>query len=113
FEAFFYSSRRRHTSFSRDWSSDVCSSDLNAFLDGELVEASGFTALIHENLFPLAGSPLAERGRSVAGVNRKRCIKRMCHCRYIRVAEHAPDLGIVDTRSAAGMEVDTIIDLRH
>src|SRR5690606_39728339 len=23
-----YSSRRRHTSFSRDWSSDVCSSDL-------------------------------------------------------------------------------------
>src|SRR5690606_39535985 len=25
---FFFSSRRRHTSFSRDWSSDVCSSDL-------------------------------------------------------------------------------------
>src|SRR5690606_30676473 len=25
---FFLSSRRRHTSFSRDWSSDVCSSDL-------------------------------------------------------------------------------------
>src|SRR5690606_40380094 len=27
---FFFSSRRRHTSFSRDWSSDVCSSDLKA-----------------------------------------------------------------------------------
>src|SRR2546429_4004319 len=25
---FFFSSRRRHTSWSRDWSSDVCSSDL-------------------------------------------------------------------------------------
>src|SRR5690606_40493466 len=25
---FFFSSSRRHTSFSRDWSSDVCSSDL-------------------------------------------------------------------------------------
>src|SRR5436309_14120224 len=25
---FFFSSRRRHTSFSRDWSSDVCSPDL-------------------------------------------------------------------------------------
>src|SRR5436309_16106826 len=25
---FFFSSRRRHTIFSRDWSSDVCSSDL-------------------------------------------------------------------------------------
>src|SRR5690606_40864457 len=27
---FFFSSRRRHTRFSRDWSSDVCSSDLKA-----------------------------------------------------------------------------------
>src|SRR5690606_40724459 len=26
---FFFSSRRRHTRFSRDWSSDVCSSDLS------------------------------------------------------------------------------------
>src|SRR5690606_39728384 len=26
---FFFSSRRRHTRFSRDWSSDVCSSDLH------------------------------------------------------------------------------------
>src|SRR5690606_40837170 len=28
-EYFFFSSRRRHTRFSRDWSSDVCSSDLH------------------------------------------------------------------------------------
>src|SRR2546429_6250136 len=27
---FFFSSRRRHTRCSRDWSSDVCSSDLDA-----------------------------------------------------------------------------------
>src|SRR5690606_40823922 len=27
---FFFSSRRRHTRFSRDWSSDVCSSDLDS-----------------------------------------------------------------------------------
>src|SRR5690606_40724412 len=26
-----FSSRRRHTRFSRDWSSDVCSSDLSAY----------------------------------------------------------------------------------
>src|SRR5690606_39468075 len=26
--SFFFTSRRRHTRFSRDWSSDVCSSDL-------------------------------------------------------------------------------------
>src|SRR5690606_41010027 len=29
---FFFSSRRRHTRFSRDWSSDVCSSDLACFM---------------------------------------------------------------------------------
>src|SRR5690606_10207776 len=29
FFLFFFSSRRRHTRFSRDWSSDVCSSDLD------------------------------------------------------------------------------------
>src|SRR2546421_8822401 len=32
---FFFSSRRRHTRSDRDWSSDVCSSDLSA-VDGEL-----------------------------------------------------------------------------
>src|SRR5690606_39480172 len=31
---YFFSSRRRHTIFSRDWSSDVCSSDL--YSDPEL-----------------------------------------------------------------------------
>src|SRR6266511_440178 len=29
---FFFSSRRRHTRFSRDWSSDVCSSDLTTLV---------------------------------------------------------------------------------
>src|SRR5690606_41581418 len=31
---FFFSSRRRHTRFSRDWSSDVCSSDLKVARHG-------------------------------------------------------------------------------
>src|SRR2546428_12686858 len=31
---FFFSSRRRHTRSDRDWSSDVCSSDLAAFAQG-------------------------------------------------------------------------------
>src|SRR5690606_40783569 len=38
---FFFSSRRRHTSFSRDWSSDVCSSDLLA--TAEWIGAWGLT----------------------------------------------------------------------
>src|SRR5690606_36593243 len=33
----FCSSRRRHTSFSRDWSSDVCSSDLRWMYKGEII----------------------------------------------------------------------------
>src|SRR5690606_23494491 len=33
---FFFSSRRRHTRFSRDWSSDVCSSDLKTRFDCEI-----------------------------------------------------------------------------
>src|SRR5256886_7117821 len=36
--AFFFSSRRRHTRFDCDWSSDVCSSDL---LDAIAAEAGG------------------------------------------------------------------------
>src|SRR5690606_41207179 len=36
---FFFSSRRRHTRFSRDWSSDVCSSDLVEFTN-RLVNAA-------------------------------------------------------------------------
>src|SRR5690606_39972117 len=36
---FFFSSRRRHTRFSRDWSSDVCSSDLGALGGGPLKDA--------------------------------------------------------------------------
>src|SRR5690606_39691938 len=37
--AFFFSSRRRHTRFSRDWSSDVCSSDLMVGLESVPEEA--------------------------------------------------------------------------
>src|SRR5688572_22964345 len=35
---FFFSSRRRHTRFDCDWSSDVCSSDLEFLAGGELVQ---------------------------------------------------------------------------
>src|SRR5690606_40711230 len=40
---FFFSSRRRHTRFSRDWSSDVCSSDLNEGVDIQVVTRGNFT----------------------------------------------------------------------
>src|SRR6266581_9430482 len=48
---FFFSSRRRHTRWTGDWSSDVCSSDLRV-LDGDLYRRSD----------RLAGACVAERG---------------------------------------------------
>src|SRR3712207_8965248 len=44
---FFFSSRRRHTRYWRDWSSDVCSSDLK-FL--HLVEEATQPAVHHRDL---------------------------------------------------------------
>src|SRR2546430_11100727 len=38
---FFFSSRRRHTRFDCDWSSDVCSSDLATTLDGKIACRTG------------------------------------------------------------------------
>src|SRR5256886_10576017 len=47
---FFFSSRRRHTRFDCDWSSDVCSSDLGAWA---AVGASVITAVVIELLFQI------------------------------------------------------------
>src|SRR6266508_3065986 len=40
-DAFFFSSRRRHTRWPRDWSSDVCSSDLGDWLGRSLRPRGG------------------------------------------------------------------------
>src|SRR5690606_40714355 len=60
---FFFSSRRRHTRFSRDWSSDVCSSDL---LAGGLADAGEHDAggVAAHRLHP---AQLAERDDIEAG----------------------------------------------
>src|SRR6266700_5501191 len=60
---FFFSSRRRHTRFSRDWSSDVCSSDLtdelfarvrSYFDDRQLVEITALLTLVNLDRFNAA-----------------------------------------------------------
>src|SRR5690349_22825286 len=61
---FFFSSRRRHTRSLRDWSSDVCSSDLLAIASGMIV--SGFMPLKSEiNPLPLMRK-LADAGARLA-----------------------------------------------
>src|SRR3712207_7456668 len=58
---FFFSSRRRHTRYWRDWSSDVCSSDLGVAgvrVVGVRADREVLLLLVFEDLVPL--------GRAVA-----------------------------------------------
>src|SRR5690606_40260095 len=78
--AFFFSSRRRHTRFSRDWSSDVCSSDLDvaaayaAFERGEYATSLDLARRIlstrpaYADMRNLAGISLALLGDSGAAL---------------------------------------------
>src|SRR5207249_8939994 len=74
---FFFSSRRRHTRSKRDWSSDVCSSDLDRrFLRPPPAAAHGVVTGVDED----AIEPRAE-GR-FAGVGRRGAVdleKRLLH----------------------------------
>src|SRR5690606_4290872 len=54
---FFFSSRRRHTRFSRDWSSDVCSSDLAAAKN-----FAGVTVVVDPEDYPRLVSEMQSRG---------------------------------------------------
>src|SRR5207253_5806951 len=60
---FFFSSRRRHTRWPRDWSSDVCSSDLLLVLAALPWEAADLGLYLPGSIFMSAqhpgGSPLA------------------------------------------------------
>src|SRR5690606_11548984 len=57
----FFSSRRRHTRFSRDWSSDVCSSDLVAMLAlNELISKKEITLQEAESLLQKRKSGLPD-----------------------------------------------------
>src|SRR5208337_5067923 len=51
---FFFSSRRRHTRYIGDWSSDVCSSDLGG--------GTADSLRTDRKAFPAAGTPTAEAG---------------------------------------------------
>src|SRR5690606_3301222 len=85
---FFFSSRRRHTSFSRDWSSDVCSSDLLGFYL-QIVYMQGFIdsrraqACTHSAELKILNHALQARQAAVQG-----CV----------VAKVAKPAGIMDPR---------------
>src|SRR5690606_39692053 len=79
----FFSSRRRHTSFSRDWSSDVCSSDLGKVAGVTINQTGGTgssvsmvirgaTSLNNDNqpLFVIDGVPVANSLNNVGQIGR-------------------------------------------
>src|SRR5690606_40487010 len=74
--SFFFSSRRRHTRFSRDWSSDVCSSDLALAVAVE----RGVDVLDAVVLAALAPAPHDEGRRAELGgeeIGRASCRERV------------------------------------
>src|SRR5690606_12154857 len=64
--SFFFSSRRRHTRFSRDWSSDVCSSDLGASTDSTKIGYAVLSNLLAADfagpVYPVNPEHVAVRG---------------------------------------------------
>src|SRR5688572_32902223 len=100
---FFFSSRRRHTRFDCDWSSDVCSSDLASAPQQEEPEGlPGFMNL--EDLPPPAAE--VDRGRAVAPTMHAPPATPV----FDGVTEEAappPAIETFDTASAAGLELDT------
>src|SRR3712207_8174634 len=67
---FFFSSRRRHTRYWRDWSSDVCSSDLNPGPVGTL------TADEPSTVARMSSEPASEAVRAAPD---QRVIKALSH----------------------------------
>src|SRR5688572_28497542 len=68
---FFFSSRRRHTRFDCDWSSDVCSSDLAKITQsGTPILASMNFNVVEKSDRPLPIFPSRRKSRSLAGNDR-------------------------------------------
>src|SRR2546430_11256307 len=75
---FFFSSRRRHTRFDCDWSSDVCSSDLHDELD-VLQQAFGFT----QEDIKFIMIPMAMNGEEPVGSrSEERRVGKECRSRW-------------------------------
>src|SRR6266511_5338784 len=96
---FFFSSRRRHTRFSRDWSSDVCSSDLELAQLLERVDAGVRIGADTE-----VDSALADSGNGYVAVAEVRLGRR---------ADADPSLGAGDEVELAVVCVRGVDDRRQ
>src|SRR5690606_40623128 len=98
FLCFFFSSRRRHTRFSRDWSSDVCSSDLlQHVIDHRQNDVRMPASGIDCALVPLTVDAKRDRATFGGGVDRKNLhIHLGCALVMLRIEEYSRKLAKVD-----------------
>src|SRR5436189_5096445 len=78
FFSFFFSSRRRHTRYIGDWSSDVCSSDLERLRIAECIAADCHGDVVAAVL-ALGANPIRHPPRS-----EERRVGKECRCRWLR-----------------------------
>src|SRR5256886_6850062 len=88
-DLFFFSSRRRHTRFDCDWSSDVCSSDLRSASRRRSAPTATFSGAVSKRRRPGCGraspppspaaatGPSMQRGASAAKIGRASCRERV------------------------------------
>src|SRR2546422_7383565 len=85
FVVFFFSSRRRHTRCSRDWSSDVCSSDLTTGQSAGAFEQSTEPIIwlpTWNVTFVAGGALLTLAGETVATRSEERRVGKECRSRW-------------------------------
>src|SRR5437879_8051331 len=84
-EQFVFSSRRRHTRYIGDWSSDVCSSDLGKagirFFPPSCSSMSGANQKYVPGLSLFAGCSAEGDGRGVCRRSEERRVGKECGCR--------------------------------
>src|SRR5690606_41095530 len=104
---FFFSSRRRHTIFSRDWSSDVCSSDLMnlAFALGVIDQREGHVAIVIELRVArrlCMREHLHRTQETVADFLRRHAVEGALQCRFVfgadRPQQHAAAIRQLERR---------------
>src|SRR5690606_40433104 len=100
-DSFFFSSSRRHTSFARDWSSDVCSSDLDQPDCIEPAEHAGERDEVRQNE---QGFPKIEARATVATQSHERSLAVLIR----RVQRHCPEIGRASCRERAEVVVDAV-----
>src|SRR5690348_18457141 len=85
--SFFFSSRRRHTRWTGDWSSDVCSSDLPVLDDVAEYVVAGFGPQLVDALADLASAVaqgLHAATKYLPGRSEERRVGKECRSRWAR-----------------------------